>query len=488
MAANHSKGAAMLLSRRNLIRSAASVAIAAPALRLLGACATTTRPPVTPRVSSIALRPDPQGLLDLAPGLSYTVLSRHGQTMSDGLIEPSAHDGMAAFPVEGDADRCILVRNHELGISDEAHRDSAFAAGGSIDPVFLYDRNPAAGDRPFSGGTTTLLVNVRTRKVERSHLSLAGTAVNCAGGPTPWGSWLSCEETDLSAGERAHKAHGFVFEVPASSKGPVMPVPLTGLGRFVHEAAAIDPATGIVYLTEDTGDSLFYRFLPNARGELVKGGRLQALALVEQAGADTRNWTADRGGDPALRIAPNRLFDVRWVDLDQVESPGADLRMRGRAKGAAIFARGEGMAFALEAAGPAIYFTCTSGGLAGLGQVWRYIPSLHEGTARETDAPPQVELFVESTGQDQFERCDNIVASPRGELIICEDGDGDNFVRAVAPDGLIYPIAREIGSEFCGACFSPDGSTLFVNVQRPGTTFAIHGDWSALRREARNAA
>lgn len=480
----------MLLSRRHLIRSAASVAVAAPALQLLGACATTaTRPPITQRVSTLALRPDPAGLLDLAPGLSYAVLSRTGAEMSDGLLEPGAHDGMAAFPVEGDPARCLLVRNHELGATSPI---SAFGADGArasrIGREHVYDVSP---NGPFAGGTTTALVNLRTNRIERSHLSLAGTAVNCAGGATPWGSWLSCEETQMLPGAEAGKRHGFIFEVPAHATKPVTPAPLTAMGRFTHEAAAVDPATGIVYLTEDTGDSLFYRFLPAARGELAKGGRLQALALVEQAGADTRNWRQERGGDPALHMIQNRRYAVRWIDMADVEAPDGDLRLRGRKSGAAIFARGEGLAFALEAAGPAIYFTCTSGGAAQIGQIWRYVPSLHEGTSREADAPGALELFVESTGLSDFEKCDNIVASQRGELIVCEDGDGDNFIRAVTPDGLIYTLARNAGdgkSEFCGACFSPDGATLFVNIQRPGITLAITGDWASVQREARRMA
>lgn len=477
----------MLLSRRNLIRSAASVAVAAPALQLM-ACVTpgAARPAVRQRVSSLALTPDPKGLLDLAPGLSYAVLSRTGEEMSDGLLEPGSHDGMAAFPVEGDPDRCLIVRNHELGSASPV---SAFGADLSrvqrIARDRVYDLSPAG--RPFAGGTTTALVNMKSMRVERRHLSLAGTAVNCAGGPTPWGSWLSCEETQIMPGAEASKRHGFIFEVPAMATATVEPVPLTAMGRFTHEAAAVDPSTGIVYLTEDTGDSLLYRFLSAARGELVKGGRLQALALVEQAGADTRNWPAEKGGDPNLRIVSNQKYAVRWIDLDTVEAPDGDLRLRGRKAGAAIFARGEGMSFALEAAGPAVYFACTSGGPAQIGQVFRYAPSLFEGSAREADAPGELELFVESTGESDFEKCDNIVASPRGELIVCEDGDGDNFIRAVTPDGLIYTLARNADagkSEFCGACFSPDGSTLFVNIQRPGITLAISGAWDAVRGAA----
>lgn len=477
----------MLLSRRYLIRSAASVALAAPALQLIGCAAPgATRAPVRQRVSGLTVAPDPAGLLDLAPGLSYAVLSRVGQEMSDGLLEPGAHDGMAAFPIEGDASHCLLVRNHELGANSAV---SAFGADLSrvsrIAKERIYDVAP--NGKPFAGGTTTALVNLKSMKVERSHLSLAGTAVNCAGGSTPWGSWLSCEETDIVAGETASKSHGFIFEVPAAATGPVDPVPLKAMGRFDHEAAAVDPATGIVYLTEDTGDSLFYRFLPAARGELAKGGRLQALALVEQAGADTRNWTKEQGGDPALRMVQNRRYATRWIDMSDVEAPDGDLRLRGRKAGAAIFARGEGLAFALEAGGPAVYFTCTSGGAVRIGQIWRYVPSRHEGTSREVDAPGYVELFVESTGEQEFEKCDNIVASPRGELIVCEDGGGDNYVRAISPDGLIYPLARSAGvekSELCGACFSPDGSTLFVNIQRPGITVAITGAWDAVRTQA----
>jgi secreted PhoX family phosphatase len=480
----------MLLSRRALVRSAASVAIAAPALRVLGACAATTRTPITQRVSALALQPDPKGLLDLAPGLSYTVLSRTGDAMADGLVEPAAHDGMAAFPVEGDPDRCLLVRNHELSPGGEAR--SAFGAdgrGAAALAARIYDHTPAG--KPHPGGTTTVLVDLRTIRAERTHLSLAGTVRNCAGGPTPWGSWLSCEETQLAPGGDARKSHGFVFEVPAAGKSLTDPVPLTGLGRYSHEACAVDPGTGIVYLSEDTGDSLFYRFLPSARGELAKGGRLQALALVAQSGADTRNWPAGEGGDPAQTYAIGARYATRWVDLDHVDAPDGDLRLRGRKAGAAIFARGEGLAFSLEVAGPAIYFACTSGGAARKGQVWRYLPSAHEGTPREADTPGQIELFVESHAESEFDMVDNIVASPRGDLIMCEDGGGDQFVRAVAPDGLIYPIARNADtrkSEFCGCCFSPDGRVLFVNIQSPGVTLAITGDWTALRRNAKAAA
>lgn len=96
--------------------------------------------------------------------------------------------------------------------------------------------------------------------------------------------------------------------------------------------------------------------------------------------------------------------------------------------------------------------------------------------------------MAESSGQSDSDKCDNIVARPRGDLILCEDGGGDNFVRAITPDGVIYTLARNADagkSEFCGVCFSPDGETLFVNIQRPGLTLAVRGAWDALRSQTR---
>lgn len=457
----------MIDTRRRFLQRATLAAAAAPGLQALAACASPPAP------TSFDLVADSRQGLDLPPGFTYSVVSRTGVTMSDGLFEPGSHDGMATFAIPGDRDRCVIVRNHEIGAARKA--DGAFgvdfAKAAGVDPAKIYDRAPDG--RPLLGGTTTLIFNTKTQQLERSFLSLAGTATNCAGGHTPWGSWLTCEETQEAPGANAGKLHGYVFEVPSSARGLVAPVALTDMGRFRHEAAAVDPKTGIVYQTEDDGEGLFYRFIPKTPGDLARGGKLQALALADKAGADTRNWGADGV------IAVGAKLAARWVDLEDVTAPNGDLRQRGRAAGAAVFARGEGMALGIEQGRPVVFFACTNGGPAKRGQIWK----LHPAAGGD-----QLELFAQSTGEAHFDMVDNLEVAPWGDLLMTEDGDGDNYVRGVTPNGVVYPIARNADpgkSEMCGVCFSPDGSTMFVNVQRPGITYAIRGPWASLARAAR---
>ncbi len=409
------------------------------------------------------LQPDPAGLLDLPRGFSYRLLSSHGDRMSDGLIVPDNCDGMGCFRL--DDRRIALVRNHELRA--QALNKGAAGADG-LRGALAYDRLPDGAALP--GGTSTLILDARTLKVEEQYLSLAGTIRNCAGGVTPWGSWLTCEEDVSRAGEDGlSQDHGWVFEVPAARRGLAQPVALKAMGRFNHEAACVDPATGIVYMTEDRDDSLLYRFLPDERGALAKGGRLQALAL-NGAPADTRNWGV---GD----FTPGTWADARWIDLDGVDSPKDDLRLRGAKAGAAIFARGEGIWFG---AGE-FYFCCTSGGKSGLGQIMRYRPSAAEGQQGEKDAPGRLQIFVESQSKAMFNYGDNLTVGPNGHLIVCEDQYThitDNHLRGVTPDGALYTLGKlRTQSELAGACFSPDGSTLFVNIYSPGKTLAIRGPW-----------
>ena len=422
---------------------------------------------------------DPNRLLDLPEGFTYQVISQSGDTMDDGLFVPGQPDGMGCFDL-GDG-KVALVRNHELKGSSALHRNLGPGGFhqeriGLLDPAKGYDTYKDG--RPLPGGTTTLVYDLEARRTVSQHLSLAGTSTNCCGGHTPWGSWLSCEETEQTpADSDVSRPHGFIFEVPARASGLVDPVPLKAMGRFDHEAVCIDPRTGVAYLTEDKNDGLFYRFIPTTPGRLADGGRLQAMAFKGQPGADTRNQDAH-----AWAVGDWR--EVVWIDLEDVESPNADLRMRGHAAGAALVARGEGIFWG----DGELYMTATSGGPLRRGQILRYVPSPVEGQRGEARRPGRLQLFVESADEKTLNMGDNITIAPWGHLVVCEDNystDTRNHLKGVTPEGEVYVIGRNVfagNSEFAGAVFSPDGEVLFVNIMYPGITLAIRGPWTSVRR------
>lgn len=406
---------------------------------------------------------DPNGLLDLPEGFQYRVLSKLGDVMSDGLPVPDRADGMGCIPL--DEERVVLVRNHEISLpKGNEHKQ--------LPPENLsssaYDSH--ASGRPLAGGTSSIVYNVKTQEVDNQFMSLLGTVRNCAGGTTPWSSWLTCEESVDKASSIISEDHGYVFEVPASASGLVAPVPLKAMGRFNHEAACVDPRTGIVYLTEDRGDSLFYRFIPNVQGQLDKGGKLQALAVIDAPKFDTRNWSS-------VAMESDKAYGCYWIDLDNVTSPEDDLRARGYSDGAALFARGEGIQFD----GDEMYFCCTSGGNKKLGQIMRYVPSPMEGKAGEQDQPGELSLFLESPDKATFNFGDNLTIGQNGHLIVCEDQYSDlvdNHLKGVTPEGKTYDLGKvRLQTEPAGACFSPDGKTLFVNLYSPTVTLAITGPW-----------
>lgn len=453
------------LNRRRFLLTAAALGggIFAPSLRGLVAYAAAAEPftgrrPIAPANAQYGpLRPaGPE--LALPDGFQYLKLGVEGAPMSDGELTPRAHDGMAAFQLPNGNVR--LIRNHE---------DRSAPANGQL-------RGPVetAYDRRGGGGTTSLEIRIHddgTPELVRDFVSLNGTIINCAGGPTPWGTWLTCEETTEGTRRGWEQPHGYVFEVSATAEEPRRSEPHRAMGRFTHEAVAVDPATGIVYLTEDRMTAGFYRFIPDRPGELAAGGRLQMLGVRDQPQYITGN------GQQVGRTLP-----VIWIDIDDPDPANAEANplavfAQGYARGAAIFTRLEGC----WAGDGAIYFDATVGGNAEAGQIWQY---------RSTDEEEgELTLIFESPSPDILNGPDNLTVSPRGGLVICEDNDGA-FVRGLTPDGEIFDIARNLANdrEFAGACFSPDGRVLFFNIQGDvtvsgpgnlGMTFAVWGPWEA---------
>jgi uncharacterized protein len=456
-----------MLSRRAFITAGTAalggLAAGAPIQGLLGtAAADDGRPidygPLSPvRDANTGLE-----LMLLPAGFRYTTLSWHLDPMEGGIgYVPENHDGMACFPVPGRPDRVRLVRNHEVSSEPYGER-GVFADNPVYDPV------------DSSGGCTIVEFDIRRGEHVATWPALAGTVSNCAGGITPWGTWLTCEETTAMPGSGdtggRTKPHGYVFEVAPHTTGTSSAQPLRDMGRFSHEAAAIDPGTGHVYLTEDARpreNCGFYQFRPHDHRHLERGGTLWMLKI---RGVDGFNSLTDDGYSYPL--------PVEWVRIDVPDPPlGAPTPFeQGIAKGAARFYSLEGAVWGDDR----VYFTNQRA------RIYAYEPGrslLHEVVPDNPDPPEAL---------DQLDGPDNLGLSPQGNLVAAEDGAGVQSLKGVTTDGRVFTLATNNtvlngekngfvrdyrDTDLAGATFSPDGRWMFFNVYDPGFTVAMTGPW-----------
>lgn len=465
--------------RRSAVATAGGAVLGGPFAGFVAGPAAAVSGTAAPAFRRLRPAPDQRDgavRLHLPDGFSYRSFHEAvpGATLTDGAPIPGRHDGMAAF--DGKDGHVVLVRNHEVNGTSGAFGNAA-----------------AAYDSAAPGGTTTVVVN-RFGMVSDSFVSLNGTQMNCSGGPMPWGSWMTCEETingpdvgpDFTGTPNTplKQKHGYVFEVPAGGQGERRPI--RSAGRFAHESVAYSPRENALYLSEDNFafPSGFYRYLPPnnpmADGHMADGGRLQMLAVDGRPGVNLAEGQRRRA-----------TYRVHWVDIadpDPTFAPGTTndqalvaVGDQGRAQGAAQFSRLEGCIFDSGV----VYFTSTQGGATppgdpgpsggfgdGRGQVWAY------HTASST-----LQLLYESPSRDVLDFPDNVTTSPRGTLVLCEDGDQGNYLRGLTRGGQVFDFARNAivgreNDEFAGSTFSPDGHTLFVNIQASrGMSFAIWGPW-----------
>lgn len=483
----------MTLERRTFLKGSAAAAavLGGPFAGFVNSASGAVRSPVAPMAGLVPIEDmrDSKVRLHLPDGFGYRSFhdTEFPVTLRDGTALPGRHDGMGAF--RGPDDSVILIRNHEVN-----------GTPGTFGPLTGYDE--AAG-----GGTTTIRVT-KQGEVLDSYTSCNGTMMNCSGGIMPWGSWITGEETvngpdvgpDFTKASNVplQKPHGYIFEVPVKGRSDRQPI--TRAGRFAHEAVSFDPIEGRLYLTEDNFvfASGFYRYTPRQNpmvaGRLDNDGELEMLAVKGSPNAHLEGHQ-----DPGVTYEvewvpiaePNKVFPYTAGEAAPTPNDTAVVFVgdQGRELGAASFSRLEGQVYD----DGVVYFTSTQGGGAietgpervtgfgnGSGQVWAY------DTRNET-----LSLVYESPDRDTLDFPDNITVSQRGTLVLCEDNSNDNYVRGLSKDGELWNIALNrlrsstdadrSGDEFAGSTFSPDGKTLFVNIQSSkGMTFAIWGPWEQI--------
>jgi secreted PhoX family phosphatase len=339
----------------------------------------------------------------LPAGFASRIVARSGQTVAGtGYTWHGAPDGGACF---ADGSGWIYVSNAELSGGAGGVSALRFDAGGNLTGAYR---------------------------------TLSGTSRNCAGGATPWDTWLSCEEVDF----------GYVFET--DPWGANQAFRRDAMGRFTHEAAACDPVRRVIYLTEDESDGCFYRFRPQSWGDLWAGGTLEVM-VADSASSGTATWAPVPDPTPGRGDTPTR---------DQV--PGAKR-----------FDGGEGCYYARGVC----YFTTK-----GDNRVWRF---------NATDDTYELAYDASLTQRPPLTGVDNVTGTASGDLYVAEDG-GNMEICLITPDGAVsafLQVTGQGGSEITGPAFGPAGDRLYFSSQRGtsgsssgGITYEVRGPFRGCRR------
>ncbi|MCM1946707.1 PhoX family protein [Streptomyces sp. G2] len=340
---------------------------------------------------------DANGIM-LPAGFTSRVIARSGQTVpGTSYTWHNAPDGGACY-VDGTG--WIYVSNSEINPSGGASA-VRFGAAGTITGAYRI---------------------------------LSNTRQNCAGGKTPWNTWLSCEEVSL----------GYVYET--DPYGVNAAVRRDAMGRFKHEAAAADPVRKVVYLTEDETDGCFYRFVPTTWGNLSSG----TLQVLKASTATSGSFTWQNVPDP----------------------DGSPTTTRTQVSGAKKFSGGEGCHYADDK----VWFTTK-----GDNRLWQLnlTNSTYELAYDDSLVPG---------GAAPLTGVDNVTGASSGDLFIAEDG-GNMEICLITPDDTVAPFLRitgQSGSEITGPAFSPDGTRLYFSSQRGtsgsssgGITYEVTGPFRA---------